>query len=72
MQERGDDMRIDNKKFEIAMAEACLSVNELSKQSGVNIVTLTKLRRGNQELMPKTVGKISKALGVPVEELIEK
>ncbi|MFU0824784.1 helix-turn-helix domain-containing protein [Clostridium sp.] len=72
MQERGDDMRIDNKKFEIAMAEACLSVNELSKQSGVNIVTLTKLRKGKQELMPKTVGKISKALGVPVEELIEK
>lgn len=65
-------MRIDNKKFEIAMAEACLSVNELSKQSGVNIVTLTKLRKGNHELMPKTVGKISKALGIPVEELIEK
>lgn len=72
MHARGDYMRIDNKKIEIAMAKACLSVNELSKQSGINIVTLTKLRKGNQELMPKTVGKLSKALGVPVEELIQK
>lgn len=65
-------MKIDSKKLDIAMAEACLTVNELSKQSGVNVVTLTRLRKGNQELMPKTVGKIARALDISVEELIQK
>jgi DNA-binding Xre family transcriptional regulator len=65
-------MRIDNKKLDIAIAEACLTVNELSQQSGVNIVTLTRLRKGAQETMPKTVGKIAKALHISVEELIQK
>jgi DNA-binding Xre family transcriptional regulator len=65
-------MKIDSKILDIAMAEACLTVNELSKQSGVNVVTLTRLRKGNQELMPKTVGKIARALDISVEELIQK
>lgn len=64
-------MKVDNKKLDVAMAYACLTVNELSQQSGVNIVTLARVRRGIQETMPKTVGKIAKALKVSVEEIIE-
>lgn len=63
-------MKIDNKKLDIAIACACITVNELSKQSGVNIVTLTKLR-STHEVMPKTVGKVAKALNISVEEIIE-
>ena len=63
-------MKIDNKKIDIAMADACLTMSELSKQSGVNIVTLTRLRKGTQETRPKTVGKIAKALDVSVEDII--
>ncbi|MDS0526084.1 helix-turn-helix transcriptional regulator [Clostridium sp. SHJSY1] len=64
-------MKIDNKKLDIAMAYSCLSVNELSRKSGVNIVTLTRVRKGTQDIMPKTVGKIAKALETSVEEIIQ-
>lgn len=65
-------MKIDNKKLDIAIADACLTMNELSRQSRVSIVTLTKVRKGTQEPTPKTVGKIAKALNVSVGEIIQK
>lgn len=63
-------MKIDTKKLDIAIARACLTVDELSKQSKVNIVTLTRVRRGLQEPMPKTVEKLAKALKVDAAELV--
>jgi len=46
-------------------------MTELSKLSGINKVTLTRIRKERQEPKPKTVGKIAKALNVDVTELIE-
>ena len=62
-------MKIDNQKFEIAMAKACLTSSDLSKISGVSAFTISRIQTNN-EMLPSTIGKIAKALEVPVEELI--
>jgi transcriptional regulator with XRE-family HTH domain len=64
-------MKISNEILNLALVNSCLSMIELSKLSGVNKVTLTRISKGTQEPMPKTVGRLAKALGISVEELIQ-
>jgi len=64
-------MKVSNESLDLALANSCISMTELSKLSGVNKVTLTRISRGTQDPMPKTVGKIARALNVPVEYLIQ-
>lgn len=64
-------MKLNVNKYDILLANMCLSVKELSKISGVNVITLSKLRNGSKA-MPKTIGRIAKALNVDAIELIEK
>ncbi|WP_313132816.1 helix-turn-helix domain-containing protein [Anaerocolumna sp.] len=64
-------MKLNIKNLDLALANACLSVNELSKLSGVNITTLSRIRKGTQEPMPKTIGKLARALKCKTEDLIE-
>ena len=63
-------MKIDKRKFEIAIANACMKYSELSKTSGVSQFTITRMQTG-AETNPATVGKIAKTLNVEVEDLIE-
>lgn len=63
-------MKINFAKLEVAMANACISTGELSKKTNLNYSTLTRIKSGMQS-QPATIGKIAKALGVRVEELIE-
>lgn len=63
-------MKINKEKLDLAMAKACILTGELSKKADVNYSTLTRIKTG-AETNPYTVGKIAKALGVGVEELIE-
>lgn len=63
-------MKISIGKLEIALANACITTSELSKKTNLNYSTLTRIKSGMQA-HPATVGKIAKALNVPVEELIE-
>ncbi len=62
-------MKIDAKKLEIAMANECITRNELAKKAKVAEVTLTKIKAG-KNFKPVTIGKIAKALKVKVEDLI--
>lgn len=62
-------MKIDRKKVEIAMARACMSVNDIADTSGVNKRSVSKFLNGC-EARPVSVGKIAKALGVDVTEII--
>jgi|GEM_PF-2010502 len=55
----------------MAMAKACLDVNELAEKSGVPTATLVQVKGGRQSPRPKTIGKLARALNVPVEELLE-
>ena len=63
-------MKINFAKLEVAMANACISIGELSKKANLNYSTLTRIKSG-KNANPSTVGKIAKALGVRVEELIK-
>lgn len=64
-------MVIDVKKLDKAMASKMFTLKELSKESGVSNVTIIRLKNGTQKPKPITVGKIAKALGVDVTEIIE-
>lgn len=55
----------------LAMANKCMTISELSIQSNVSRVTLTKFTTGKSNLRPATIGKIAKALNVKVEDIIE-
>ena len=64
----GDKMKIDIKRYEILLASKCMTQRDL--KNVVSETTLVKICRGG-EVSPKVVGKIAKALGVDVEEIIE-
>lgn len=64
-------MKIDANSININMARSCLSLSELSEISGLKISTIQgALKRCSAR--PATVGKIARALGVDVENIIEK
>ena len=62
-------MIIDKTKYEIAMANACMSRKDLYDK-GIARGTLNSIYHG-KDLLPKTVGIIASALGVRAEELIK-
>lgn len=62
-------MRIDTKKYLLARAKACKSLKDLEAQ-GIPRGTLSRVM--TQSVRPETVGKIARALGVDVEEIIMK
>lgn len=64
-------MKINLQKLQIAMANQEFSSKELSKKCGVSQVTITRITKGVQVARPQTIGKIAKALNVPVTEIIE-
>lgn len=64
-------MQISKIKLEKVMADQCITSEGLSKKTGVSQVTLARMKRGAQNTRPATIGKIAKALNVPVENLIE-
>lgn len=64
-------MKIDNQKLDMLMATQCLTSEMLSKVTGVSQVSIARFRKGTQQPRPATVGKIAKALNVPVTDIIE-
>ena len=61
-------MRIDKRKYMLARARACMGQKDL-EAAGIPKGTLCTALRGN--VKPETAGKIAKALGVDVTEIIE-
>ena len=62
-------MKLDRKKFELAKARACMSSEDIEK-AGVKKGTLCRLM-GGASARPDTIGKVARALGVDVTEIIE-
>ena len=62
-------MKISKKKLDIALANAGITKKELSKKSGVNVCIIASITKQNKT--PRTVGKIAKALGCEVTDLLE-
>lgn len=46
-------------------------MDELAKKAGISRISLTQYSSGNTNPRTKTLGKIAKALNVPVESLID-
>lgn len=61
-------MRIDRDKFELAKARACMGKKELVN-AGIPQGTISRALQKN--IRPETAGRIAKALGVDVTEIIE-
>lgn len=64
-------MKLDNTKLEIAMAEKGIMYKDLCERAGLSDVGLRKIRAGERNPKPATLGKIAKALGVPVQNIIK-
>ena len=62
-------MKLDRKKYELARARACMGQKDL-EAAGIPKGTLCHAIGGGG-IRPETVGKIAKALGVDVTEIIE-
>ena len=63
-------MIANKRKLEIAMANACMNPYDLCKVAEIRYQTYQRITSG-KDAKPATVGKIDKALNVPVENLIE-
>ncbi len=63
-------MKINSKKLEIAMARTCLSITDFAVTAELPVQTLNRVMRGSG-VRPGTAGKIARALGVDVTEILE-
>lgn len=61
-------MKIDAGKLNIALARNCKSMRDL--RSAVSPHTLYRISQG-EAVTPRTLGKIARALGVDVTEIME-
>lgn len=61
-------MKLDRKKYMLARARTCMGQKDL-EAAGIPKGTLCAALRGN--IKPETAGKIARALGVDVTEIIE-
>lgn len=63
-------MVLSKQKIDIAMANRCMTSNELQEKSTLPRGTFLKVICG-KSVRPVTAGKIARALEMPVESLIE-
>jgi DNA-binding Xre family transcriptional regulator len=63
-------MIINNSKLQVALATACMNPYDLCKAINIQYQTYRRIT-GGKNCKPATVGKIAKALNVPVESLID-
>lgn len=63
-------MIVDNGKLQIALASACMNPYDLCKKTGIQYQTYRRISAGNH-CKTATVGKIAKALNVPVTDIIK-
>lgn len=62
-------MRIDKWKYRLACARACMNTADVIKASGVKRNTLNTCM-GRQGGSPATIGKIARALGADVLDIL--
>ncbi len=62
-------MKLNREKFDIARARTCKGTKELEK-AGLSRGTLCTAMAG-KNMRPETIGRIARALGVDVTEIID-
>jgi len=66
---RGEKLKIDRKKLELALARACMNSQDLYLK-GIPKGTFCRAM-GSKQIKPGTAGKIAKAIGCDITEIIE-
>lgn len=61
-------MKVDAHKLDLMLAKRCMNTCDL--RAGTSPQTLARIRKGG-DVLPATVGRIAKALGVDPADLIE-
>lgn len=62
-------MKLNRQNFDLARARACMGLKDIEK-AGIPRGTLTSAMNG-KNILPETAGRIAKALGVDVTDIIE-
>lgn len=63
-------MKVNAKKLMIVLAECCMNPYDLCRKTGIQYQTYRRIVSGSN-CKPATLGKIAKALNVPVTDIIE-
>lgn len=63
-------MKLDGEKVKLAMARACMNPKNLAQATEMPAQTINGALRG-RSIRPATLGRIAKALGVDVTEIIK-
>lgn len=63
-------MKIDKRKFYIAVANTRKDMVNILANAGVSAHVVTAIKNGN-DVLPQTVGKLAKALDVDAAEIAE-
>ena len=63
-------MKTNKKKLELAMARACMNTKDLQKAAEMPRPSLNNVISG-KSARPATIGRIARALGVDVTEIID-
>ena len=63
-------MKADRNKIYMAMARACLTSGELAKKAEMTSSSISNVIAG-RSVRPATLGRVAKALGVSVSEILE-
>ena len=63
-------MKADISKLRLAMARACMNPQDIAKAADMPPQTVNGVLRG-RSIRPATIGRIAKALGVDVADLLE-
>lgn len=64
-------MKLDTNKFEKVLADKGLMLKDLCDKAELAEVTLRNIRQGKRTPRPATLGRIAKALGVDVQDIIQ-
>jgi len=59
------------RKVLLARLEAGIPQRVLAEHSGVDQSTIVRVEKGEGNVRPMTLGKLARALGMPVDELLE-
>ena len=65
------NMKLDEKKLQMILAEKGMMLKDLCESAGIGEITLRNIRQGKSRPRPATIGRIAKALGVDVKDIIE-
>lgn len=63
-------MKANKRKLDLAMAKACMSTTDLQKATEIPLPTINNVISG-KGTRPVTIGRIARALGVDVTEIID-